>query len=116
MNNTPDDNYVIFILRVNYFPDIYKTFGKLNRIIKTDKEDLIENFNNLLDMYTEDYYILRVKRVIIEFIPKFNKKGDLKDISTLQSHKKLTQPAKELYKTTNKILNINLPLNMNYTS
>ena len=52
MNNTPDDNYVIFILRVNYFHYIYKTFGKLNRIIKTDKEDLIENFNNLLDMYT----------------------------------------------------------------
>lgn len=67
MEKLTDNQYVIFMCKVEYANGRYLTLGKVHRITREDKQDLLENLEYLYFKKNEEYKSMEIVKIIGQY-------------------------------------------------
>lgn len=62
-----DDQYVLLIWKVRYIDGSYASLSHIQKVNLSDLELILENFNKLTDIKSEDYFTTPVDKVVVAY-------------------------------------------------
>lgn len=115
MNKLNENQYVIFMCKIEYANGRYLTLGQVHRINKEDKEEILESLEYLYFQKNEEYKSMEIIKIVGQYWVKNNSSNTpIYLLSTLKDIKKINNPEKILNNYHKKFSMENIPLNRDY--